>query len=68
MAEEEAQEEADRETKRAAYSIWNDLVKFKFVVAMLLTPLADPLVMMILQYMASDEERANYIDSDEMMR
>lgn len=35
---------------------------------MLLTPLADPLVMMILQYMASDEERANYIDSDEMMR
>lgn len=44
------------------------MLKFKFAVAMLLTPLADPLVMMVLTYMASDEERSSYIDDNDMAR
>ena len=50
------------------YSVWGDMLKFKFAVAMLLTPLADPLVMMVLTYMASDEERTSYIDDNDMER
>ena len=48
--------------------MWSDMVKLKFVIGMLLTPLADPLVVMIFQYTASEEERANYIDAEEMTR
>ena len=68
MAEEEETEAADREERRYAYSMWSDMVKLKFVIGMLLTPLADPLVVMIFQYTASEEERANYIDAEEMTR
>ena len=45
-----------------------DMNKFKFAVTMLLTPLADPMVMMLIEYTTSEEERANYIDSAEMAR
>ena len=48
--------------------MWGDMRKVKVFLALLLTPLVDPLVFFILQNTASDEERANYIDDTDMAK
>ncbi len=44
------------------------MTKAKVVLALLLTPLVDPLVFFILQNTASEEERSNYIDETDMAK
>jgi len=50
------------------FNFWSDLLKFKFAAALLLTPMADPLVIMVLQWTASEEERVQYIDTNDMVK
>ena len=58
---------------KGIYSVWGDLVKVKFAVSLLLTPLVDPLVMLVLSFyetaMAGEgEEAVNTLfdDNEEM--
>lgn len=50
------------------YSVWGDMIKFKFAAALLLTPLVDPLVIMMLEFAANEEDLSNYIDRSDMLK
>jgi len=48
--EKEGEEEEEKKDPYAVWNVWSDLVKAKFALSLLLTPLVDPLVMFFLSW------------------